>query len=264
MWSGCSGQGWLPAPDPRWGVEGPASVLLPWVWFRGDPKSTSLDKGRPRKWGSVQKIYKNRWGCKNYIGSLVRVMFISKIKQVYLRGRFWGHFPCVLARSSRGFFAFAYVAKLVRMAGIKDSKPVRTLDPRSPLPLLGWWKEEVVCDYFPVLWYPGWSESLQKLFISSSRLRLSLEFRVKSESPGQMKQKGQSGKNWSLSPRPSSLLACAGIFWKESHFLDGLWTPWVCGLGWWWAHCNNPGRSFLAAYVSLASERGSIHLKEQR
>lgn len=45
------------------------------------------------------------------------------------------HFPCVLARSSRSFFGFAYVAKVtVRMAGMKGTKPIRTLDPRSALP----------------------------------------------------------------------------------------------------------------------------------
>ena len=45
------------------------------------------------------------------------------------------HFPCVLARSSRSFFGFAYVAKVtVRMAGMKGTKPIRTLDPRSSLP----------------------------------------------------------------------------------------------------------------------------------
>lgn len=52
------------------------------------------------------------------------------------------------------------------MAGIKGTKPVRKLDPRNPLPLIGWLKEEVVCDRFPVLWYPGWPGFLQKLFFS--------------------------------------------------------------------------------------------------
>lgn len=31
------------------GLEGVASVLLLWVWVKEEPKSPSLDKGRPRK-----------------------------------------------------------------------------------------------------------------------------------------------------------------------------------------------------------------------
>lgn len=57
----------------------------------------------------------------------------------------------------------------VRVAGIEGTRLGGTLDLGSPVPSTastGWLR--VICDHFQLLWYPGWSGTPQKLFLSSS------------------------------------------------------------------------------------------------
>lgn len=94
MWSACSSDAFLPR---SWGL-GQAWKGLHLSCCRGcgsqrrEPESTSLEKGRPRKWGRVQKVvYKNRWGARTiYLER--RVGLLSKTEQVYSGGRFWNTF----------------------------------------------------------------------------------------------------------------------------------------------------------------------------